>query len=42
MTDPSTTHATFVIERHYKAAPARVFAAFADAKQKAKWFGGPA
>jgi uncharacterized protein YndB with AHSA1/START domain len=26
----STTHATFVIERDYKAAPTRVFAAFAD------------
>ena len=37
----STTHATFVIERDYNAAPARVFAAFADPKQKAKWFGGP-
>jgi uncharacterized protein YndB with AHSA1/START domain len=37
----STTHATFVIERDYKAAPTRVFAAFADTKQKAKWFGGP-
>jgi uncharacterized protein YndB with AHSA1/START domain len=30
-----------VIERDYNAAPARVFAAFADPKQKAKWFGGP-
>lgn len=37
----STTHATFVIEREYKAAPAKVFAAYADAKQKSKWFGGP-
>ncbi len=35
------THATFVIERQFKAAPAKVFAAFADAKKKAKWFGGP-
>ena len=37
----SATHATFVIEREYKAAPAKVFAAFADAKQKVRWFGGP-
>jgi uncharacterized protein YndB with AHSA1/START domain len=37
----SSTHATFVIEREYKAAPAKVFAAFADAKSKAKWFVGP-
>lgn len=37
----STTHATFVIEREFNAPPARVFAAFADPKQKSKWFGGP-
>jgi uncharacterized protein YndB with AHSA1/START domain len=37
----STSHATFVIEREYNAAPAKVFAAFADPKQKAKWFVGP-
>ena len=41
MTKRSTTHATFVIERDFKAAPAKVFAAFADLKQKVKWFGGP-
>ena len=41
MTKRSTTHATFVIERDYKAAPAKVFAAFADLKSKTKWFGGP-
>jgi uncharacterized protein YndB with AHSA1/START domain len=41
MTERSTTHATFVIERQYKAAPARVFAAFADRQKKVKWFGGP-
>ena len=39
MSDRSTTHATFVIERDYDAAPARVFAAWADAKAKSKWFG---
>lgn len=37
----STTHATFVIEREYKAAPAKVFAAFADANLKSKWWGAP-
>ena len=37
----STTHATFVIEREYKAAPAKVFAAFANPQSKAKWFVGP-
>jgi uncharacterized protein YndB with AHSA1/START domain len=41
MTKRSTAHATFVIERDYAAPPARVFAAFADAGSKAKWFGGP-
>jgi len=41
MTQRSATHATFVIERSYAAAPAKVFAAFADAKTKAKWFVGP-
>jgi uncharacterized protein YndB with AHSA1/START domain len=28
MTERSVTHATFVVERNYDAAPARVFAAF--------------
>ncbi len=37
----STTHATFVIEREYKATPAKVFDAFANPKSKAKWWGGP-
>jgi uncharacterized protein YndB with AHSA1/START domain len=37
----STTHATFVIERKYAAAPAKVFDAFADPKKKAQWFVGP-
>jgi uncharacterized protein YndB with AHSA1/START domain len=39
MTQRSTEHATFTIERHYDAAPARVFAAFADPAAKARWFG---
>ncbi len=41
MTQRSTEHATFTIERHYDAAPARVFAAFADRAAKARWFGPP-
>ena len=41
MTERSVTHATFVIERTYDAAPARVFNAFADPVAKARWFEGP-
>ncbi|NJK31712.1 MAG: polyketide cyclase [Deltaproteobacteria bacterium] len=41
MTDRSVTHETFVIERTYLAAPARVFAAWADPLAKAEWFGSP-
>jgi uncharacterized protein YndB with AHSA1/START domain len=41
MKERSTTHATFVIERDFKHAPAKVFDAFANPKSKAKWFGGP-
>jgi uncharacterized protein YndB with AHSA1/START domain len=41
MTEGSVTHATFVVERTYDAAPARVFNAFADAATKARWFTGP-
>lgn len=37
----NVTHATFVIERTYPHAPAKVFAAWADPKKKVKWFGGP-
>lgn len=37
----SVQHGSFVIERDLPHAPARVFAAFADPKAKAKWFGGP-
>ncbi len=37
----STEHATFVIERTYDAAPARVFAAWADPAAKRRWFGDP-
>jgi uncharacterized protein YndB with AHSA1/START domain len=39
MSGRSTQHDTFTIERRYPAAPARVFAAFADPVTKARWFG---
>src|SRR3954447_22412826 len=35
----SVEHAAFTVERTYAASPARVFAAFADPAQKARWFG---
>ena len=41
MTERSTEHATFVIDRTYDASPARVFAAWADPAAKSRWFGGP-
>jgi uncharacterized protein YndB with AHSA1/START domain len=34
-------HSTFSLERTYQAAPARVFAAWADPGAKAAWFAGP-
>ncbi|MBA3906284.1 MAG: SRPBCC domain-containing protein [Pseudonocardiales bacterium] len=39
MSDRTVEHATFTLERTYNALPARVFAAFADPAQKARWFG---
>jgi uncharacterized protein YndB with AHSA1/START domain len=39
MSNRSATHSTFVIERNYPAAPARVFAAWADLNSKSQWFG---
>ena len=41
MTERSVTHATFVIQRTFDAAPARVFAAFASRDAKNRWFTGP-
>jgi uncharacterized protein YndB with AHSA1/START domain len=41
MSERSVTHATFVIERSYGAAPASVFAAWAQPQAKARWFVGP-
>ena len=40
MKNRTTQHATFVIERIYPVAPARVFAAWADPVAKARWFAG--
>lgn len=42
MTERSAVHDTFRIERHFDAAPARVFRAFSDPQAKALWFHGPA
>ncbi|PYP80042.1 MAG: polyketide cyclase [Gemmatimonadetes bacterium] len=39
MTASPTQHDTFVIERRLTSPPTRVFAAFADQKKKARWFG---
>jgi uncharacterized protein YndB with AHSA1/START domain len=39
MSKRSATHSTFVIERDYDASPPRVFAAWADANAKGRWFG---
>jgi uncharacterized protein YndB with AHSA1/START domain len=40
MTERTTTHATFTLERHYQVPPERVFAAWADPVAKARWFAG--
>lgn len=41
MPERSIVHGTFTLERTYPVPPARVFAAWADPKQKIKWFGDP-
>jgi uncharacterized protein YndB with AHSA1/START domain len=41
MKQQALAHGVFTIERIYKAKPARVFAAWADAEVKARWFIGP-
>jgi uncharacterized protein YndB with AHSA1/START domain len=41
MSTHSTRHATFVIERTFDFAPKVVFAAWADAEAKSRWFAGP-
>jgi uncharacterized protein YndB with AHSA1/START domain len=41
MSDRSTAHSTFVIERTYEADPARVFEAWSDPAAKTRWFGPP-
>ena len=41
MTEQHAQHGTFVIERLIEAAPAQVYAAFASAPAKARWFSAP-
>lgn len=41
MSERSSQHTTFVIERRLAATPAQVFAAWADPAAKARWFAGP-
>jgi uncharacterized protein YndB with AHSA1/START domain len=38
MHEPSVIHNTFVLERNYPEPPKTVFAAFADARKKRRWF----
>ncbi len=40
MTERNVVHATFVIDRTFKAPRSKVFEAFADFDSKRKWFGG--
>jgi uncharacterized protein YndB with AHSA1/START domain len=41
VSDRSTAHSTFVVERTYEAEPARVFEAWSDPAAKTRWFGPP-
>lgn len=41
MSQRSITYGSFVLERRYKANPARVFKALSDPATKRKWFGPP-
>ena len=41
MSRRTASHGTFTIERALPHAPARVFAAWADPKARAAWFGAP-
>jgi uncharacterized protein YndB with AHSA1/START domain len=41
MSDRSTVHSTFALERTYAATPARVWQAWADPAEKRRWFGPP-
>lgn len=41
MTERSTQHGSFTIERRFDATPAQVFKAWADPAAKARWFAGP-
>jgi uncharacterized protein YndB with AHSA1/START domain len=41
MSDRSTVHSTFTLERTYEAAPARVWQAWSDPAEKRRWFGPP-
>jgi uncharacterized protein YndB with AHSA1/START domain len=38
MQEPSVIHSTFVLERSYSKPPNTVFGAFADVRQKRRWF----
>ncbi|WP_332702779.1 SRPBCC family protein [Devosia sp.] len=41
MSERSVTHASFTLERRYKATPARVYKALSDPATKRKWFNPP-
>jgi uncharacterized protein YndB with AHSA1/START domain len=38
MAEPNVNHSTFVVERTYTQSPARVFASFAEAGRKRRWY----